>query len=140
MLQFSIRWLVELYQISSGANASPEIMAALLVTFGGHRMSKRAQRFGWAALLLGVLGVTVYTGAWNVLAKAAIPAAVALVFGLARRCLPARAIADRVSPYSMPALNEQFRGRALPLCLPPGCSWYGGNALICQSAMNRRIS
>lgn len=72
-------------------------------------MSNRAKRFGWTALLVGVFGAAVYIGGWNVLPKAAVPAAVALVFGLARRYLPARALADRVSPYSMPALNEQFR-------------------------------
>jgi hypothetical protein len=72
-------------------------------------MSKWAKRLGWPALLIAVLGVAVHIGEWNVLAKAAIPAAVALVFGSARRYLPARALADRVSSYSMPALNEQFR-------------------------------
>ncbi len=72
-------------------------------------MNDRARRLGWAAFILGVLGVAVYIGGWDVLAKAAIPAVVALMFGLARRYLPARAIAERVSPYSMAALNEQFR-------------------------------
>lgn len=66
-------------------------------------------RFGWPLVAVLAIGITVYFGGLNALAKAAIPAAVGLVFGLARRFLPARPLADSLSPYSLAALNERFR-------------------------------
>ena len=73
-------------------------------------MNSRTKRIGSQALIVGVLGAAVYLGGWSVLEKAAIPIAVALVFGLARRYLPARNIADKLGSHSVSDLNQRFRG------------------------------
>lgn len=65
-------------------------------------------RFGWLLVAVVAIGITVYFGGLNALAKAAVPATVGLVFGSARRFLPARPLADSLSPYQLAALNERF--------------------------------
>ena len=60
----------------------------------------RAKRLGWTLVVVIGIGIAAYFGRIDLLAKAAIPAAVALIFGLARRFLPARALADKLGAYS----------------------------------------
>ena len=69
-----------------------------------------AKRLGWTLAVVIAVGVTVYFGGLDLLAKAAVPAAVALVFGMARRFLPARALTNKLGHHSIEDLNDRFRG------------------------------
>jgi len=71
----------------------------------------RAKRLGWTLVVVIGIGIAAYFGRFDLLAKAAIPAAVAFIFGLARRFLPARALADKLGAYSLADLNSRFRSK-----------------------------
>jgi len=68
--------------------------------------------FGWPLLAVAAVGIAFYFGGLNAIVRAvraAIPAVVALVFGLARRFLPVRVFPDNLSPDSLGVLNQRFR-------------------------------
>jgi hypothetical protein len=81
----------------------------------GNRRTKerrRARIIGWPAAAAILIGVTagVYLGGFEFVAKAAVPAAVAVTFALARRFLPARELPYEGKDYNSADLDLRFDG------------------------------